>query len=198
MSLWRITLLCTALSCALPLSFEVAWAGSPHAVIVSRVLNAPPVPGDDSLHAKLKACLLAGDVACVVTQWMALKGTEQAPEWLSQFQRAFELTNRQAGRCVGVAKDIYLGLHKLGQRPQYFRITVTGEHRRNQGFDEIVNGALVRSHQLSTNGYHVAIRLDGRLIDAYTGLAGLPEEDYLQRLVPYPGMQILTEVVERL
>lgn len=36
------------------------------------------------------------------------------------------------------------------------------------------------------------------VIDAYTGPAGLPEEEYLRRLVPYPGMTILTEVVESL
>ena len=185
MSLWRITLLCTAISCALLLPFEAA-------------AGVPPAPGDDSLQAKLKSCLLAGNISCVVTQWMTLKGTDQVPEWLSQFQTAFEFTNRQAGRCVGVAKDISLGLQKLGQRPQYFRVTVAGEHRKILGFDEIVNGNLVRSHQLSTNGYHVAVRLDGRIIDAYTGLAGLPEEEYIRRLVPYPGMQILTEVVESL
>ena len=32
---------------------------------------------------------------------------------------------------------------------------------------------------------------------AYTGLAGLPEEEYLRRLVPYPGMMVMTEVVAR-
>ncbi|HYO53199.1 hypothetical protein [Archangium sp.] len=61
-----------------------------------------------------------------------------------------------------------------------------------------MNGVFVKNYQVATNGYHVAVRLNGKIIDAYTGLTGLPEEEYLRRLVPYPGMKILTEVVESL
>lgn len=77
-------------------------------------------------------------------------------------------------------------------------MTLVGEHRPILGFDEIVKGVLVKSHQVATNGLHVAVRLQGKIIDAYTGLAGLPEEEYLQRLVPYPGMKIAVEVVDSL
>jgi hypothetical protein len=166
--------------------------------IVPLIANAAPVPGEDSMSARIKACILMGDVACISTQWMAFKGVERAPEWLSVFQKSFELENRRAGHCVKVATSIHEGLTRLGQRPDFLRITLSGEHRKILGFDEIVNGLFVRSHQLATNGYHVAVRLNGRIIDAYTGLAGLPEEEYLRRLVPYPGMTMMTEVVERL
>ncbi|MBZ4419722.1 hypothetical protein [Myxococcus sp. RHSTA-1-4] len=175
----------------------VAWS-APTATLNATVLKSPPAPGDDSVRARLKACLLSGDLNCVVTQWMALKGLENVPEWLSRFQRAFDAGKRQAGQCVEVAKAIHEGLSRLGQRSEFYRVTLVGEHRKILGFDEIVNGVLVKSHQVATNGLHVAVRLQGRIIDAYTGLAGLPEEEYLRRLVPYPGMKILVEVVDSL
>jgi hypothetical protein len=174
----------------------MAAQATPPSTVVPFILNAPPIPGDDTLRARIKVCLSTGDMACVVTQWMALKGTDKVPEWLSAFQKAFEPANRQAGNCVKVAKSIHEGLLKLGERPEYLRITLVGEYRKNLGFDEIANGVFIKNYQVATNGYHVAVRLNGKIIDAYAGLAGLPEEEYLQRLVPYPGMQMLTEITE--
>jgi hypothetical protein len=170
----------------------------PTSTVVPSILHATPIPGDDTLRARIKVCLSTGDLACIVTQWMALKGTDKVPEWLSAFQKAFEPANRQAGNCVKVAKSIHEGLIKLGERPEYLRITLAGEYRKNLGFDEVVNGVFVKNYQVATNGYHVAVRLNGKIMDAYAGLAGLPEEEYLRRLVPYPGMQILTEITESL
>jgi hypothetical protein len=166
--------------------------------ILSSITRVTPVPGEDSLNARIKACIVMGDVTCIITQWMAFKGVERVPEWLTLFQKSLEPTNRRAGYCGKVATAIHDGLTRLGQRPNFLRITLSGEHRKILGFDELVNGLLVRSHQITTNGYHVAVRLNGRIIDAYTGLAGLPEEEYLRRLVPYPGMTVMTEVVESL
>jgi hypothetical protein len=39
-----------------------------------------------------------------------------------------------------------------------------------------------RDINLSRNGYHAVVRLNGRAYDAYTGAAGLPWEEYLRRL----------------
>lgn len=171
---------------------------SPVSSLPGVALMSPPAPGDSSIRARLKACLLSGDLNCVIAQWMALKGTEKLPEWLTLFQRAFDAGKRQAGQCVGVAKAIHEGLTRLGQRPVFYRVSLVGEHRKILGFDEFVNGAFVKSHQVATNGLHVAVRFQGKIIDAYTGLAGLPEEEYLRRLVPYPGMKIAVEVVDSL
>ncbi|MDY7226226.1 hypothetical protein [Hyalangium rubrum] len=163
----------------------------------TQAILALPAPGEESIRSKLKACLLTGDLSCVLTQWMALTGTSKLPDWLLQFQNAFAAANRQAGKCVEVAKAIHRGLSSLGQHPSFVRFTVQGDGQLI-GFDEIANGKLVRTHQVSDNGLHFAVKLQGRIIDAYTGLAGLPEEEYLKRLVPYPGSKLITEAVEHL
>lgn len=168
---------------ALVLSLQAAWA--------------VPSPGEDSLRGKLKACLLAGDLTCVVTQWMAITGSSKVPDWLALFRNAFSTENRRAGECLKVARAVHLGLRRLGQQPQFIRFTVQGDGELI-GFDEVVNGRLVRTHQVANNGLHVAVKLQGRIIDAYTGLAGLPEEEYLKRLLPYPGSRLIPEVLESL
>jgi hypothetical protein len=182
------------------LTLGVAPASGAAPTLVSRlpalVLNVPPAPGEDSIRARLKACLAMGDLACVATQWSLLTGTDKVPKWLADFQHAFQAANQKAGKCTQVAQTVHQALQKLGERPEYLRITVTGEGRKFLGFDEIVNGVLVKTHQVATNGFHLVVRLNGRIIDAYTGRAGLPEEEYFRRLHPYLGMQLFTEVVE--
>jgi hypothetical protein len=156
---------------------------------------SPPLPGDDSLRARLKACLLLGDIQCVVSQYLSVEGLTKAPDWLLRFQSSFAVANRQAGKCVEVAKGIYQGLFRLGQRPEYLRVTVEGEGRL-LGFDELANGVLVRTHQLAVTGYHVAVRWGDKVLDAYTGPAGLPVTEYTQRLAASPGSKIIIEAVE--
>jgi hypothetical protein len=51
----------------------------------------------------------------------------------------------------------------MGHSPQFVKITVQGP-RPLLGFDEIVNGRLVKTYQVSTNGLHWAIRVNGRII----------------------------------
>jgi hypothetical protein len=62
----------------------------------------------------------------------------------------------------------------------------------------IENGVLVKTFQLSTNTHHVAVKLGDRVIDAYTGLAGLPFREYMARLTTGPNSQITHELVESL
>jgi hypothetical protein len=160
-------------------------------------LSASPTPGDSSIQARLKACILAGDLQCVVTQYLLLKDIGRVPDWLVSFQNAFAAINREAGKCESVARTIHDGLTRLGQRPEYLRITVQG-HGKVLGFDEVSQGALLRTHQLSLTGYHVAIRLGDKVIDAYTGFAGLPIHEYMTRLSASPGSKIVEEVVQTL
>jgi hypothetical protein len=132
---------------------------------------SPPTPGDSSIRARLKACILMGDLECVVTQYLLLKDIGRVPGWLVAFQNAFTSINREAGKCESVAKTIHEGLTRL---------------------------VLLKTHQLSPTGYHVAIRLGDKVIDAYTGFAGLPIPQYMARLSASPGSKIVEEVVQTL
>src|SRR5512143_2345418 len=52
--------------------------------------------------------------------------------------------------------------------------------------------------QVSSTGHHVAVKLEERVIDAYTGLAGLPLREYVSRLSTDSNSRILQEIVETL
>jgi hypothetical protein len=166
-------------------------------LIPSRGLGNPPLPGDESIRARLKSCLLMGDLNCVVDQYLLLKDIGRVPGWLVAFQNAFAVANRKAGECEKVAKTIHEGLTRLGQSPEYMRFTIRGP-AKVMGFDEVSNGVLLKTHQLSTRAYHVAVRLGDKVIDAYTGPAGLPLSEYMARLNTSPGSKILEEVVQTL
>jgi len=190
------TVLLLGLLCLVP--FE-GLASSPAAMapLPSLVLNTPPLPGDESIRARLKACLLMGDLHCVVDQYLLLKDIGRVPGWLVAFQNAFAVANQKAGECEKVAKTIHEGLTRLGQRPEFLRITIDGQ-AKVMGFDEIAQGVLIRTHQLSTRAYHVAVWFEGRVIDAYTGPAGLSLREYMARLNTSPGSKIVEEVVQTL
>ncbi|ATB40207.1 hypothetical protein CYFUS_005655 [Cystobacter fuscus] len=49
------------------------------------VLGNPPMPGDDSIRARLKACLLTGEMACVVDQYLALQDIGRVPGWIDAY-----------------------------------------------------------------------------------------------------------------
>ena len=164
----------------------------------AQVLNAPPAPGDESIRARLKSCLLMGDMACVVDQYLLLKDIGRMPGWLVAFQNAFAETNRRAGECERVARAIHQGLREFGQKPEYIRLIVRGDARKMLAFDEVSHGLMLKTHQVSTNGYHVAVKLGDKIIDAYTGLAGLPFREYLARLHTSPGGRVLDEVIQEL
>jgi hypothetical protein len=166
--------------------------------LLAQVLNSPPAPGDESIRARLKSCLLLGDMACVVDQYLLLKDLGRMPGWLVVFQNAFAETNRRAGECERVARAIHQGLRELGQKPEYIRFTVRGDARKMLAFDEVSKGLVLKTHQVATNGYHVAVKLGDKIIDAYTGLAGLPLREYLTRLQTNPGNRILEEVTQEL
>jgi hypothetical protein len=172
-------------------------ASSPAAIapLPAVVLGTPPLPGDESIRARLKACILLGDLTCVVDQYLLLKDIGQVPGWLVSFQNAFAVASRKAGECERVAKTIHEGLTRLGQRPEYVRFSVDGEVKV-LGFNEFSNGVFVRSHQLAITGKHLAVKLGDKVIDAYTGLAGLPLSEYTARLSTAPTSHVVYEVVQ--
>ncbi len=182
------------LLCLLPLQ---GMASPPTAVahLPTLVLGTPPLPGDESIRARLKACLLMGDMNCVVTQYLLLKDLGRVPDWLVAFQNAFSVANQKAGACEKVARTVHESLLNLGQRPEYLRIKVDGDVKL-LSFDELFNGVLVKNHQLSTTGKHLAVKLGDRIVDAYTGLVGLPLREYMARLSTSSTSQIVYEVVQ--
>ena len=184
------------LLCLLPLR-GLASSPAATALLPSLVLNNPPLPGDESIRARLKACILMGDLNCIVDQYLLLQDIGRVPGWLVAFQNAFAVATRKAGECEKVAKLIHEGLTRLGQRPEFMRFTVNGPAGL-LGFDEIQKGVVTKTYQISTLGYHVAIRLGDKVIDAYTGPAGLPFREYMARLSTSPGCKIVEEVVETL
>ncbi|HYO52067.1 hypothetical protein, partial [Archangium sp.] len=151
----------------------------------------------ESIRARLKACLLMGEMQCVVEQYLLLKDIGQMPGWLVAFQNAFAVANRRAGECEKVARAIHLALRKFAQTPVFIRFSVEGPYKQ-LGFDVVENGGSVKNLQVSTTGYHVAVKLGDKVIDAYTGLAGLPLREYLARLSTVSGSRVIHEVMDEL
>ena len=166
--------------------------------LTGRVLtNTPPGPQDDTIRARLKSCLLMGDMKCVVDEYLLLKDLGRMPGWLVAFQNAFSITNRRPGECEKVAQAIHMALREFTQRPVFIRFSIRGESKL-MGFNVVENGLLVRNLQVSPNAHHVAVKLGDRVIDAYTGLAGLPLREYMARLTTEPGSQVIHQIVEAL
>lgn len=160
-----------------------------------QVLGNPLAPGDDSIKARLKACLVAGDMACVVDQYLLLQDIGRMPGWLVAFQNAFAVANRKAGECERVARTIHEGLLKLGQRPEFIRFRVQGQSTL-LSFNEASKAGAPKTYQVAVTGNHLAVKLEGKIIDAYTGLAGLPFTEYMKRLGTSGASQVLYEVVK--
>ena len=189
------TVLLLGLLCLLLPSRGLASSPAAMAPLPALVLNNPPLPGDESIRARLKACLLMRDLNCVVDQYLLLEDIGRVPGWLVAFQNAFAVANRKAGECEKLAKTIHEGLTRLGQRPEFMRFTVDGNVKL-LGFNEISNGVFVRSYQVSITGKHLAVKLGDKVIDAYTGLAGLPLSEYMTRLSTSSSTsRVLHEVV---
>jgi hypothetical protein len=106
-------------------------------------------------------------------------------------------SNRRAGECEKVARAIHLGLREFAQKPVFIRFSVDGQYK-NLGFDVMENGVMVKNLQISQTGHHVAVKLGDKVIDAYTGLTGLPLRDYLARLSTDTKSHVVHEVVEQL
>jgi hypothetical protein len=177
---------------------QVAWGhgGSLASHVPELVLRNPPGPQDESIRARLKSCLLLGEMQCVVEQYLLLKDLGRMPGWLVAFQNAFSVANRRAGECEKVARSIHLGLREFGQRPVFIRFTVEGTYKQ-LGFDTVENGVM-KNVQISSTGYHVAVKLGDKVIDAYTGLAGLPLRQYMTRLSTDPDSRVVQTVLEQL
>jgi hypothetical protein len=92
-------------------------------------------------------------------------------------QVAYNVANQAAGRCQQVARFIHTAYSKLGQTPQYVAIRALG--RKDYIAFDMTSG---KSPGITYNGYHVIVKAEDMVYDAYTGPAGMKLTEYLPRL----------------
>ena len=135
----------------------------------SRLLAGQVLAHPDTLKTQIFAALAKGDVEAAVAAYMANKGLTEAPRWLQAFQAAFNVANREMGRCSQVARDIHAALTHFGGSPEYVRASsAKGPYLSWYG-----------KQIMSDNNTHFAVRFNGRIYDAFTGGSGMLEQEYI-------------------
>jgi hypothetical protein len=83
---------------------------------------------------------------------------------------------RQIGKCQEVARSIFDFFSRINGKPEFVAF-------RARNWDyltlDLPSGESVA---ITQNGYHVAVRLGGRIYDAFTGPAGMEAQVYMSRL----------------
>jgi hypothetical protein len=174
------------------LSWLLGCTGTAYGAIPVRETIAAQVMGADTLRTQTLSLLARGQVTEAIDYWVLSTGRE-APAWLLAFKTAFDASKQVAGSCQGVAQSISTTFTRLGGKPEFVEL----ETRSRINFPYIMfrmpSGL---DMNLSRNGYHVLVRMDGRAYDAYTGAAGMPWAEYLDRLGA--RSEITQKVVESL
>jgi hypothetical protein len=141
----------------------------------------------DSVRLKIFTALAEGKMEAVGSAYLTHKGLHDAPQWLRAFQNVYTVANRQMGRCKDVADIIYAAFKEFGAKPEYVKIFSVSDQR-----------VMFLSWQgkivMSDNNYHVAVRYNHKIYDAYTGVRGMIEAEYLAS-IHAPGVlnMIVTE-----
>jgi len=165
-------------------------AGVP-GLIREAVLQQP-----STIKTRMLAAIAQGDLAGAIALWELEMG-RRAPQWLTEFQAAFNVANQRAGPCAEVAKSVFEGFKRLGEKPAYVRFTSTGSMRgANVIAWERRAGDPSSTFQISIGFYHYAVQVKDRVYDAMTGPMGLTVTEYLKRLQS-PGalsMQVVGEL----
>jgi len=91
--------------------------------------------------------------------------------------------------------SISKAFQQMGGKPEFIRFT---SHGSNYIAFEMRAGEPRSTVQLSDLSLHVAVRLQNKLYDAFTGPQGLPEDEYMRRLVTEEGMKITSAVLNSL
>ena len=81
-----------------------------------------------TIKTRMLAAIAQGDLAGAIALWELEMG-RRAPQWLTEFQAAFNVANQRAGPCAEVAKSVFEGFKRLGEKPAYVRFTSTGSMR---------------------------------------------------------------------
>ncbi|WP_143177777.1 hypothetical protein [Cystobacter ferrugineus] len=122
----------------------------------------------NSINMHMLSLIARGDIAGAGEYYLLATGASQVPRWFATMQQAFNASNQAAGRCEGVANNVAEGFRKLGQNPQIVRVF------GNQGRFLSWRG----QKMVSDNNFHVAVLNDGKIVDAYTGPAGMTWAEY--------------------
>jgi hypothetical protein len=110
-----------------------------------------------------------GDIAGAVAYYQLHTGRERIPQALQALQHVFTTArSRSPGQCRAVARTLAEGFKFLGGQPEYLRVSSTGGEMLSWQGRQLV----------SDNNFHVVVRHGGRLYDAFTGAAGMLEQQY--------------------
>ncbi|HYO57912.1 hypothetical protein [Archangium sp.] len=171
-------------------------------LFTSQIPGVPGLVGEavlqmpSTLKARMLAAIARGELAGAIALWELEMG-RRAPQWLTEFQAAFNVVNQRAGPCAEVAKSVFEGFKRLGEKPAYVRFTSTGSVRgANLIAWERRAGEPLSTIQVSENSVHFAVQIKDRLYDAMTGPTGLTVTEYMKRLKS-PGdlsMQVVSEL----
>lgn len=135
-----------------------------------------------TLKVRMLAAIARGDLAGAIALWELEMG-RRAPQWLTEFQAAFNVANQRAGPCVEIAKSVFEGFRRLGEKPAYVRFNSTGSMRgANFIAWERRAGEPSSTFQISVSSYHYAVQVKDRVYDAMTGPTGLTVTEYMTRL----------------
>jgi hypothetical protein len=163
-----------------------AWAhGSVPEIVASQLKGIT-----DSARAKVLSHLAHGELAEAIQAYEVATGFK-APLWLTGLKAAFDASKQVAGSCQEVAKSIHSAFAQLGGRPEYVKLMTPDRERFPNMIFKLASG---KDANVSLNGFHIVVRMNGRAYDAYTGASGLPWADYLSRLAA--RAPILEQVAE--
>jgi len=167
----------------------------PNLAGLSQGLKRPLRPADvqgvlpDSARMKFMTCLSQADLDCAVTAYIAAHEVDEAPAWLRMFLNAFSTANRVAGQCESVARAIYDGFTKIGQRAQLINIISSNDQVKNLSWQGRI--------MVSNNNFHQAVRIGDTIYDAFTGPRGMLAVKYFSdsamRLEGAPIINVVAE-----
>ncbi len=136
----------------------------------------------ESTRAKVVASLARGDIAGAIVMYEAHTG-RQAPAWLRNLQGAYSAANQIPGKCQEVARTIHMAFSQLGKSPEYIAF-----HSKQKNAYIVFDLPGGKEASVSRSGYHVAVKLEDMIHDAYTGPLGMKLSDYLARLHSIEGV----------
>lgn len=135
----------------------------------------------DSARAKVLTHVARGEWAEAIQAYEVATGLK-APLWLTGFKAAFDTSNQIAGACQRVAQTLHSGFAQLGGRPEYVRLITVADTTGRRAGAMVFRMADGRDLSVSETGFHVVVRMQDRVYDAFTGAGGLLWQEYMSRL----------------
>jgi hypothetical protein len=173
-------LMCVALLLAPMHHADASWvSGTPTPILaLGHPIRFTDLSGGipDSVRTHTLVLMLRGEVAAAGDYYLLATGASQLPRWFTALQKAFDTASRAPNACQTTANAIAEGFRQLGQSPHLIRISSTAGDMLSWRGRQLV----------SDNNFHVAVRNDGRIFDAFTGSVGMTWAEY-QAAMTYLG-----------